>query len=102
MRYQVLVELCREVLGMQASTHDAAAVMERMIGIYDQAAQSILNQSLISASAMVPRERGPEANGTPAPAPSASHAADTTPAVRPAAPVSAAQAKRLGERTRRR
>jgi predicted MarR family transcription regulator len=54
MRHQVLVKLCREVLGMQASTADAAAVMERMIGIYDQASQSILNQSLISTASMLP------------------------------------------------
>lgn len=54
MRHQVLVKLCREVLGMQASTAEAAGVIERMIGIYDQASQSILNQSLISAASMLP------------------------------------------------
>jgi predicted MarR family transcription regulator len=88
MRSQVLVQLCREVLGMEASTSEAAAVMERMIGMYDQAAQSILNHSLISASARLPKERLPDPPTAPSP--------------RPAEPASAAPAKRLGPRTPRR
>lgn len=70
MRHQVLVRLCREVLGMQASTADAAAVMERMIGIYDQASTSILNQSLIATGSMLTvAESAPEERpARPAPA----------------------------------
>lgn len=64
MRAQVLVRLCREVHGMQAATDQATAVVERLIGIYDQAAQQILNQSLVlpasEASSTAPdRARAP-------------------------------------------
>jgi predicted MarR family transcription regulator len=64
LRQQVLVQLCREVVGMQAATNDAAAAMERMTGIYDQATQAVLNQSLIATGSMLPPELEPE----PAPA----------------------------------
>jgi predicted MarR family transcription regulator len=48
LRQQVLLHLCREVVDFQASGNDACAAMERMIGIYDQATQSILTRSLIA------------------------------------------------------
>jgi len=50
LRQQVLVEICREILGVQGSLNGAAVVMERMIGVYDQATQSILNHQLISVA----------------------------------------------------
>lgn len=50
MRHQVLVELCRQIVDMQRNATEAAAVIERLIGVYDQSAQAVLNQSLITAS----------------------------------------------------
>ncbi len=50
LRQQVLVQLCREVVDIQDSTNDASAAMERMIGIYDQATQSILTRTLIATA----------------------------------------------------
>ena len=67
MRNQVLVTLCREILGMQASTNDAAAVLERMIGIYDQATQQILNQSLIASAQPGSPDEAPVAAAAAAP-----------------------------------
>jgi predicted MarR family transcription regulator len=67
LRQQVLVQLCKDVVGMQAATNDAAAVMERMIGIYDQATQAILNQPLIETASAQPQDAPPP----PAPAVSA-------------------------------
>jgi predicted MarR family transcription regulator len=68
MRMQVLVRLCHEVHGMQAATNEAAAVMERLIGIYDQASQQILNQSLIQTASELP-DAAPPAAAPPAAAP---------------------------------
>jgi predicted MarR family transcription regulator len=50
MRQRVLIELCHNVVDMQRNASQAAAVIERLIGIYDQAAQAVLNQSLIAAA----------------------------------------------------
>ncbi|MCZ8131151.1 MAG: winged helix DNA-binding protein [Steroidobacteraceae bacterium] len=92
MRDKVLVALCREVLGMQASTNDAAAVLERMIGIYDQATQQILNQSLISAALgsagdqPVAAEPGPAAANPVGPAPAPAGPAATPGSRRRATP----------------
>lgn len=61
-RHQVLVQLCREVLGFQSAMNEAAAVVERLIGIYDQASQSILNRHLISA-ASTPMKDDPAGHG---------------------------------------
>jgi predicted MarR family transcription regulator len=47
-RQRVLVERCRAIPGMQQTANEVAAVIERMIGIYDQATQSIMNQPLIA------------------------------------------------------
>lgn len=47
-RQRVLVERFREIPGMQQTANEVAAVVERMIGIYDQATQSIMNQPLIA------------------------------------------------------
>jgi len=95
MRHQVLVQLCREVVGMQASANEAAGVMERMIGIYDQAAQTILNQAMISSAARIPPE--PVAEARP-------RAAEAEPAAaaNAGAPLSAARAKRTPPRARAR
>lgn len=91
LRQQVLVQLCREVVGMQAATNDAAAAMERMTGIYDQATQAVLNQSLIATGSMLPAEPEPVAESAPPPA-----------ATRPSKTASAkAPAKRAPARTRR-
>ena len=45
-RREVFVTLCEEIVDMQSSLVGASAVLERVIGIYDQATQSILNQRL--------------------------------------------------------
>lgn len=55
LRQQVLLHLCREVVDFQTSSNDASAAMERMIGIYDQATQSILTRSLIATASSVPQ-----------------------------------------------
>jgi predicted MarR family transcription regulator len=47
-RQRVLVERFREIAGMQQIANEVAAHIERMIGIYDQATQSIMNQPLIA------------------------------------------------------
>lgn len=47
-RRKVFVALCEEIVDMQSSLLGASAVLERVIGIYDQATQSILNQRLTS------------------------------------------------------
>lgn len=47
-RQRVLVERFREIPGIQQTANEVAAVIERMIGIYDQATQSIMNQPLIA------------------------------------------------------
>jgi predicted MarR family transcription regulator len=59
-RQQSLVHLCRDVRGFEASTNEASAVIERLIGIYDQATQSILNQHLIASSTSSERPEIPE------------------------------------------
>lgn len=92
LRQQVLVQLCREVVGMQAATNDAAAAMERMTGIYDQATQAVLNQSLIATGSMLPPEL--ELEPEPAEAPAAA-------ARPPKAGAAKAAAKRPPARSRR-
>lgn len=47
-RQRVLVERFREIEGMQQTANEVAAIIERMIGVYDQATQSIMNQPLIA------------------------------------------------------
>lgn len=47
-RQRVLVERFREIPGMQQTANEVAAVVERMIGVYDQSTQSIMNQPLIA------------------------------------------------------
>lgn len=42
-----LVELCKDIVGFQISTKDASTVIERLIGVYDQATQYILNQRIM-------------------------------------------------------
>lgn len=92
MRHQVLVELCRKIVDMQSSATEAASVIERLTGVYDQAAQALLNQSLIAA-ATTPEARAP-VDEVPR--------ADRLEQISPAAPP--AQAKhppRQGDRTKR-
>jgi predicted MarR family transcription regulator len=45
-RQEILVELCRQVLDLQPTLIHAAQALERMVGIYDQATQSIFNHRL--------------------------------------------------------
>jgi predicted MarR family transcription regulator len=50
LRHEVLVKLVGGIMDMDESMHAAAAVLERMVGIYDQATQSILNEHLLAQS----------------------------------------------------
>lgn len=63
MRHKVLVELCRNIVDMQRNASDAAAVIERLIGVYDQAAQAVLNQSLIAAATISQEQSAEHADG---------------------------------------
>jgi len=47
LRSEILVGLCAEIVGMEEAMHEAAAVMERMIGLYDQATQTLLNDHIL-------------------------------------------------------
>jgi predicted MarR family transcription regulator len=47
LRQEMLVQLVMEFVDMDRAMHDAATVLERMVGIYDQATQSILNENLL-------------------------------------------------------
>jgi len=47
LRSEILVGLCAEIVGMEQAMHEAAAVMERMIGLYDQATQTLLNDHIL-------------------------------------------------------
>lgn len=50
MRARLLVRLCEEVVGFESSMTTAAAALERLTGIYDQATQDALNQHLLIAA----------------------------------------------------
>lgn len=50
MRQELLVELCSQVHDMQQTMAAAAGALERLIGIYDQATQSVLNRHITSSS----------------------------------------------------
>lgn len=50
LRHEVLVKLLGGIVDMDRSMHDAASVLERMVGIYDQATQTILNEHLLAQS----------------------------------------------------
>lgn len=62
-RQQTLVQLCRDVPGFQESTNQASAIVERLIGVYDQATRSILNQQVFadSTASEAPPEQAPRA-----------------------------------------
>jgi predicted MarR family transcription regulator len=45
-RHELLVGLCSQVVGMEQTMTDAAGALERLIGMYDQAQQSVLNRRL--------------------------------------------------------
>jgi predicted MarR family transcription regulator len=50
MRARLLVKLCESIVGFESSMANAAAVLERLTGIYDQATQDALNQHLLIAA----------------------------------------------------
>lgn len=50
MRAHLLIKLCEEVVGFESSMTTAAAALERLTGLYDQATQDALNQHLLVAS----------------------------------------------------
>jgi predicted MarR family transcription regulator len=47
MRAKLLIKLCEEVVGFERSMAVAAAALERLTGIYDQATQDALNEHLL-------------------------------------------------------
>ena len=56
-RQDLLVSLCREVVDMEETMTQAAGALERLIGIYDQATQSVLNHRLTRAVPNPPKDR---------------------------------------------
>jgi predicted MarR family transcription regulator len=50
MRAKLLIRLCEEVVGFESSMAIAAAALERLTGIYDQATQDALNEHLLLVS----------------------------------------------------
>jgi predicted MarR family transcription regulator len=62
-RHEVLVRLVGEIVDMDQSMHAAAAVLERMVGIYDQATQSVLNEHLLAQSSPYTSSPRPEPRG---------------------------------------
>ena len=65
MRNRILVRLCAEVLGMDAAMNNAAAVLERLIGLYDQATQSLLNEHILGRDSLYARNDTPEKEAEP-------------------------------------
>lgn len=65
-RHETLVQLCSDVGAFQESTNQASAIVERLIGVYDQATRSILNQHVItdSTAAQTPIPAKRAGNGT--------------------------------------
>jgi predicted MarR family transcription regulator len=45
-RQELLVRLAGDIVGFEQQVADAAAVLERMVGLYDQSTQSLLNQGI--------------------------------------------------------
>ncbi len=58
-RQELLVELCSQVRGMHETITAAAGALERLIGIYDQATQSVLNRRIMSSGGTGPPRRTP-------------------------------------------
>jgi len=48
LRQQTLVELLRDMTSAEEAMHSASAVLERMIGLYDQATQTLLNDYMLN------------------------------------------------------
>ncbi len=61
LRHEMLVHLIGDIVDMDESMHAAAAVLERLVGIYDQATQSILNERLMATSSTYAMEQRPPA-----------------------------------------
>lgn len=55
LRDRMLVRLCADVVGMDQAMNDAAAVLERMTGLYDQATQSLLNEHILQRDKLYAR-----------------------------------------------
>ena len=64
-RQQLLVALCHETVGMQGSLVDATAVLERLIGMYDRAMQSILTHDLFVQAHSSPKSETSFPDGSP-------------------------------------
>jgi predicted MarR family transcription regulator len=54
LRHQVLIPVVRCLTDFTDNIHDAAAVIERMIGLYDQAVQALLNEHLMKRATPKP------------------------------------------------
>lgn len=54
LRHQVLIPVVRCLTDFTDNIHDAAAVIERMIGLYDQAVQALLNEHLMKRPPAAP------------------------------------------------
>lgn len=46
LRQQTLVKLLADIAGAEETMHGASVVLERMVGLYDQATQTLLNEQL--------------------------------------------------------
>jgi predicted MarR family transcription regulator len=62
LRQQTLAKLLAEIPGAEETMHGASAVLERMIGLYDQATQTLLNEHILYGDSFRPSAAG-EAKG---------------------------------------
>lgn len=58
-RHEILVSLVEDIVDMDSSMHAAAAVLERLVGIYDQATQGLLNEHLLARRSREPAALDP-------------------------------------------
>jgi predicted MarR family transcription regulator len=65
LRSEMLVGLCAEIVGMESSMNEAAAVLERLIGLYDQATQSLLNDHILKRDNLYLRPQRTAGTGEP-------------------------------------
>lgn len=62
LRQQTLAKLLAEIPGAEETMHGASSVLERMIGLYDQATQTLLNEHILYGDSFRPSAAG-EAKG---------------------------------------
>ncbi len=58
-RGEVTVNLCKDIVDMDSNMHLAAAVLERLVGMYDQATQTVLNGRVLRGPARIAERESP-------------------------------------------